>query len=123
LQDACPVRHRQADIEHIWSAGQTAPHSPQLFWCPVVSRQALPQRVSPAAHPAPHWPWLHTCPLGQALPQLPQLTGSEEMSRQVPPHSAWPCVHAQAPSTQLWSARQRTSQAPQLVTSIEKFLH
>ncbi len=59
-------------------------HEPQCAALPVMSTQAPLHSVSPGAQPFWHWPSEHTNPAPQAMPQVPQLSGSDIVSVQVP---------------------------------------
>jgi hypothetical protein len=75
---------RHALLRHDWPARQTIPHPPQLLGSDVVSVHPFAQHVSENVHPPPaqpgfgamHAPWTHDAPVGQTLPQKPQLFGS-----------------------------------------------
>ena len=61
------------------------------------STQAPLQVVSPAAQLSLHIPAEHTCGGTHALPQAPQLFGSDATDTQPAPQSPYPLAHTQAP--------------------------
>ena len=58
------------------------------------------------------------CPVGQAVPQAPQLLRSEVRLAQAVPHAVWPAAQVHAPAMQVWVAVQTLPQAPQLFRSV-----
>jgi hypothetical protein len=72
-----------------------------------------------------HDPLEHTEPDGQTLPHLPQLFGSDCVSRQVWPHSVVPPPHvsAQAPFEQTLPPLHALPHAPQLSGSVVVSTH
>jgi hypothetical protein len=64
-------------------------------------------------------PFMQFLPVPQALPQLPQLLLSAEVSRHVEPQSFWLPEHPQVPPLQLAPAGQTVPQEPQLLESVE----
>ena len=91
LQPVRGAAHTQVPLTHSWPSAHWLPHPPQLsgsFW---VSAQAPPHWVVPRGHiPAMHCPPAQTSPMGQPLPQAPQLFGSESRLVQNPLHSTAP---------------------------------
>jgi hypothetical protein len=64
---------------------------------------------------------MHAVPLGQLFPQLPQLSGSPEASRQTPLHKICPWIgqtDVQLPPWQIWPLGQVTPQPPQFCGSL-----
>ncbi len=68
------------------TGAQTAPHWPQFLASLVVSTQAFAQFVWPAPQTTVHAPATHDFPAGHAVPQVPQLPGSESRRTQALPH-------------------------------------
>ena len=62
-----------------------------------------------------------TCPVGQAVPQAPQLAESVSRFTQAPRHSRWPAAQLQAPPWQVRPAGQVRPQAPQFASSSARF--
>lgn len=69
-------------------ASQTVPHALQFCGSVARSTHAEPHRVKPVAQTRPHLPALQVAlPLtgtGQAIPQVPQLSGEEVVSMHEP---------------------------------------
>jgi hypothetical protein len=111
LQLICPPEHWEIHVpdEHVWPLGHAVPQAPQLFGSVWVLMHVPPQDTCPAAHALqtpplqiPLWqlepveqeeplgaptqaPFTHPAPLPQAVPQAPQLDGSEvRFSQKVP---------------------------------------
>ncbi len=108
------------------------PHAPQFIGSVVVSTQAVPHIIRGAAQvvTAMHAPAVQICPVGQTLPQRPQLRGS--MFRMVHPtepvpvgQQVLPAAHAQvhAPALQMRPVRQVVPHAPQLRGSLRVSTH
>ena len=74
------------------------------------------QLVSTAVHVA-HSPALHSFPLGHALPQLPQLAGSDVTSTQVPEQLDCPVGHWHAPTKHCFPPAHAAPQLPQFAGS------
>ena len=91
---------------------QPRPHSPQLASSLERSAQVSPQATSPA--PQTHAPAAQSEPLGQLLPQAPQLSGSLRRPVVQPlPQSIVPAGQAQSPLVQTAPGSQSLPQPPQ----------
>ena len=111
-------------------AAVSAPHLPpacsQVVW---LAWQMPPWQLWPAGHsrsvrqiePVVHTPPWQTWPMAQAVAQLPQLSGLDCRSMQLPPHIVWPAPqppwHRPAmptlPAMQSESARQTMAEGMQ----------
>jgi hypothetical protein len=121
----------QAPEVHVCAEAQTLPHVPQLFRSLLVSVH-VPLQAVPLAHP-PQTPFEQSSPLGQALPQLPQLSGSSpRLASQPSPgtmlQSPKPGLQAPTPhvplvhvATAFGGAVQTDPQALQLFGSVSRF--
>jgi hypothetical protein len=82
--------------------------------------------VQVVVNPWQQWPSAHVLPLHDTL-HPPQLKGSDSMSMQWPPQSAWPTGQLHSPLTQLLPSWHATLQAPQFTLSVwrstQTFLH
>jgi len=103
---------------------QRVPQAPQFVTSPSVSVQTPPQTVPEAQRQVPV---THDWPVGQALPQRPQLLRSEKGSAQVEPQSTPigtpPIEQRQTPRVQVEPVGQTLPQAPQLVPLVSTSVH
>jgi hypothetical protein len=67
-----------------------------------------------------HRPEMQRPPVGQALPQVPQLAGSAVGSTHCPAQSTEPAGHTQAPASQLCPPLQAAPHAPQFRASLAR---
>ena len=75
-QETRPFRQVQAPITHEVPPVHAVPHPPQLLLSLWAFTQELPQGLRPTGQITPHTPAVQSCPLGQTLPQAPQLLPS-----------------------------------------------
>jgi hypothetical protein len=113
----------QVPLVHVCPAAQAWLQLPQFAVLVLVSMQPEPHSICPATvHP--HAPALHAAPVGQAMPQPPQLSGSFPFVRthDPSPHIVLPSVQlvAQAPPLQTSPVWQAFVQLPQWVLSGER---
>lgn len=93
-----PASQPHAPLVHRPKLGaQSLPQAPQCSSFVATSTHEPPQTTSDAGQA--HWPETQLAPVGQSLPQLPQLFGSEERSTQpiVGPQLTAPGSQAQTP--------------------------
>jgi hypothetical protein len=97
---------------------QACPHAPQFAGSLAVVTQAVPQASSPVGQP--HTPLVQLCPLGQVIPQPPQLNGSLPIvfTHAPPVHCVNAHVAEHTPEVQNGAALpQTTPHAPQFMAS------
>jgi len=103
---------------------QATPQPPQLAESLVRSTQLWPQAVYGAVQPLAHDPaWQKGAALGQALRQLPQLSGSLSSARQAPSQTTVPAGQTHAPEMHAWPPPQAWSQPPQWLGSLAVSTH
>lgn len=79
------------------------------------------QFVNPTGQLAAHTPFAHAgVEPEHSVPQLPQLSGSDDLSTHAPPHTSWPAGHAHWPSVHACDAPHLVPQLPQLSRSLSK---
>ncbi len=92
---------------------QEESQAPQWIGLVARSTQLVPQVSSPESQPVVHTPSEHTVPVGQMVPQVPQLLPSELVCAQPDAHNALPLRHWQAPPVQICPTVHAAPQAPQ----------
>ncbi len=102
VQHCDPAEHLLPQLPQLAGSEVTSTHRPPQQACPAVQLLPVPHRHVPATHISPRAqggshgtsvvqpPMTHTSPAEQALPQLPQLAGSEVTSTQRSPQQACP---------------------------------
>src|SRR5262249_33564742 len=103
---------------------QMPPRKPQVLQMPPLqARLALLQPVPPQQGwlTLPHWqvPLAQTVPLGQTLPQLPQLALLLFRSTQDPEQPVWP-LPQHSPAVQWVVTEQECPQEPQFASSLAR---
>jgi hypothetical protein len=74
--DVIPVGQAHAPLTHCIPPEHTVLHAPQLFGSIATSVQRVPQRRCPVGHIVVQVPPMQICPGMQALPHVPQFSGS-----------------------------------------------
>jgi hypothetical protein len=121
---------------HLSPEGQGCPQPPQFFGSVLVSEQPVAQQVSPPVHAGSplqvvideHMLSMQDSPIGHAWPQLPQLSGSVEVSahpilqHSCPGGQAGPPLHStgewQEPPSQVAPDAQALPHVPQFFGSL-----
>lgn len=82
----CPGGHAHVPLSHACDAPHLWPHEPQLSRSFAKSRQVPAQKSVPGGQLSLQVPPRHAMPVVHSIVQLPQCSGSDEVSTHVPLH-------------------------------------
>jgi hypothetical protein len=112
-----PLVHTAEPMPEV-GPGQTTPHAPQLYGSVLVLVQVLPQTV--ALQVEVQAPLVQGTPLEHAVPQLPQLEGSDEGVVQKMPHNALGLAQVSlSPAACILYSTSRLASAPVVDAQVE----
>jgi hypothetical protein len=123
LQSDCPAGQLHVPARHVLSGDeQLWAQVPQLLASVEVLVQE-PPHITSCAGQTWQLPLTQKSDPGQAIPQTPQLCGSDCVEVQAPSQGTSPAGQAQAPALQDAPVAQALPQVPQLATSVAVVVH